>query len=95
MAKIWTKELPKREPREEPDKRRKPRSRSVGAVDSEQLNDERTRVGAIEYRCVHCNGEMRINKTRSYPTFLARKFRCLRCGRMSDTVLEEREIKKI
>lgn len=38
---------------------------------------------------------MKINQSKSYPAFLARKYRCMRCGRMSDVVKEMRETKKI
>ena len=60
--------------------------------DGARTGETLQRCGPIIYRCECCGGTMSVYRSRSYPSFLARKYRCGTCGRMRDRVEMRQEI---
>lgn len=70
------------------------RAGAKSGAGSKPSTGKRQRTGAIQYVCEKCDGEMVVGASKSYPAFLAKKYRCLNCNRQSD-VRVPREVRKI
>ena len=76
------------EKKDRPQEEQLPGEMAASATDKQA---QHKRKGAIVYICKACGGHLMVDKSRSFPAFLMKKFICRKCGRRTDEYIEERK----